>query len=212
LLYFVKMNKFVAVAVIALAACAFAEKYTPKTSCSAHITTQMVISGQKVDSGEGYTVMNGTDMISYVVQTIGTEKTQNLLRCDIKDSAGKCLFIQRVNEKCTEDYIDRAAMYPDYIEYDTKTTVDCPEGGSCTKYCTSTGVCYYINKDDVIVAQETMGITILNHYQSDSFSMDVFAREKCDNTKLSAPTNPCAASITKAAMMVVLVALLVALL
>jgi len=210
------MNKLV-VAFVALAVCAFADTFEPKAfDCSGHMRMEMTVSDKDASftiQGDMYYLWKGEEVFVRNDINMLVYNTTTILRCDQKKD-GKCLMVSSGMGQCKEDYEEVDIVYNSVLYYDKKEDGgDCPDGGKCTKYCNSTeNACYWVDSDKRIVKTDDGDgdITVI-HYTEDPVSADLFAVDKCDKTKLPAPTNPCAASITKAALMVVLVALLVAL-
>jgi len=194
-LYFVKMNKFVVVAVIALAACAFADKFKPKEfACSTHILTKTSTGGFTFD-GDMYIIMKDKELYVRINSPVMIFNNTVVLRCDLKAENGTCFQVSNILNSCTEDYAEPTFQFAEEFEYDTKESADCPDGTKCDKYCVNVEkTCYYADKNNRIVKTESIGsdFTIAMEYKEESFPMDIFVFDMCNKTKLPAPaSNPC---------------------
>jgi len=165
------------------------------------------------------------------------EKFYVLARCDVPDDQGNCYVQTDYNPNCDSSYQSRENITEFYfrsilipITYspaEYPATADCPDGSKdCQKYCDiEMDLCDIVDKDNKIVGVESNGkIFQTVTYYTDAIDASVFAMEKCDNTTLDTPVNPCAApsgssakssssaaSFVQVAYAVVLAALLVAL-
>jgi len=138
------------------------------------------------DYSNGYLRMD-VEMNGYQVSRI--------MRCDIKDSDGRCLNIINEADGCYSRFEEGGMPLDEDFYYDTEETVECPDGSSntCTEYCNSIyDECVVANSYDQIVKMETQNRNMLLYWMNDPVTLDLFAVKNCNGTDIPAPViDPC---------------------
>jgi len=212
------MSKYILILAL-LFACAFAAKFTPKRApCAYHIL---------VDEYDDY-MMVKDPKTGYIRMYNTTSKAVEIVRCDVKNDKGQCLYITRnptqpEGKKCEEEWMDGSSDWysMDYYyrcaDADFEYTVgpvkcDCPEfskAKDCTQYTNRDNVKIIVDGDNRLV-YTVEGWTI--RWTDDAVDLSKFDLEWCNGTKIAAPVGVCdGAAALFSSLFVVLLAIFVAL-
>jgi len=129
------------------------------------------------------------DVVYFVKISYGSY--HSLLRCDIKDSNGKCLHILKQTTGCEEEFskVDDDLTGFEYLG--VPIDVDCPDNTTgCKKYCDYDfyyNLCYIVDKRGYIININGKTLT----YTGKSPSIHDFEDTFCNGTSLPAPPSPC---------------------
>jgi len=165
------------------------------------------------------------DMV-YAKQRVEENNFTVIIRCDMKDDDGKCLYLTWDADDCNEENKTFDLSSDPFYYDEDPVDIDCPYEGisGCKKYCNSTiKECAVFDSEGYIIQMLfDVEANYTYTYLKDGVKPEDFVGERCDGTNLTAPADICgspapsapssgSASVIEVAVAVVVAAIVVAL-